>query len=128
MGKCQSATGTVSSKTSNVENLNKKGKNRKPNSEKSSIVSRLFKLSKSKTETLDEDERTDYSWAVASSKEVSFCSGEPGIGKSTSPFRSVATSRNKEKCLYISGESVEQIAIRAKRLSITSATMSVITE
>ncbi len=61
---------------------------------------------------------------------LTLLSGEPGIGKSTLTLQICGNiAKQGKNVLYISGEeSVEQISIRAKRLKISSETMSVITE
>jgi DNA repair protein RadA/Sms len=56
--------------------------------------------------------------------------GEPGIGKSTLTLQLCANlTQNKNKVLYISGEeSVQQIALRAKRLDIQSENLLLLNE
>ncbi|MDR1910630.1 MAG: DNA repair protein RadA, partial [Holosporales bacterium] len=53
--------------------------------------------------------------------------GEPGIGKSTILLQLLARLSNAYPCLYVSGEeAVEQIRLRARRLSIEKAAVSLI--
>jgi DNA repair protein RadA/Sms len=55
--------------------------------------------------------------------------GDPGIGKSTLLLQSLATIGAAHKVLYISGEeSPQQIALRARRLTVDSAEMQILPE
>ncbi len=55
--------------------------------------------------------------------------GDPGIGKSTILLQTLAHLASKHNCIYISGEeSVQQIALRAKRLQIEAPDLALITE
>lgn len=67
------------------------------------------------------------------SGQVVLLAGEPGIGKSTLLLQVAnavaAGSQNSRAVLYISGEeSVEQIALRAKRLNITNPSIKIVSE
>ena len=67
------------------------------------------------------------------SGQVVLLAGEPGIGKSTLLLQVAnavaAGSQNSRAVLYISGEeSVEQIALRAKRLNISSSLINLASE
>ena len=64
---------------------------------------------------------------------VTLIGGDPGIGKSTILIQTLAgltnDPSNKCKCLYISGEeSIEQIAIRAKRLDLEVSDIFLLSE
>lgn len=61
---------------------------------------------------------------------LTLLSGEPGIGKSTITLQICGNIANQnKKVLYISGEeSAQQIAIRARRLGISSPNINIITE
>jgi DNA repair protein RadA/Sms len=53
--------------------------------------------------------------------------GEPGIGKSTLLLQILARLSQKYPCLYVSGEeAVDQIRLRAQRLGVRDATVSLI--
>lgn len=55
--------------------------------------------------------------------------GDPGIGKSTLLLQALAHLSDELKTLYVSGEeSVEQVALRARRLSLQSTAMTVLAE
>jgi len=55
--------------------------------------------------------------------------GDPGIGKSTLLLQALAQVSNKQKVLYVTGEeSVQQVALRAQRLDIQSATLKLLAE
>ncbi len=61
---------------------------------------------------------------------LTLLSGEPGIGKSTLTLQICdKIAQQNKQVLYVSGEeSAEQIAIRARRLGITSTNINIITE
>lgn len=61
---------------------------------------------------------------------LTLLSGEPGIGKSTLTLQICdKIAQQNKQVLYVSGEeSAEQIAIRARRLGITSTNIHIITE
>ncbi len=60
---------------------------------------------------------------------VVLLSGDPGIGKSTLLMQACGTFANDKKVLYVSGEeSAKQLKLRAERLSVNSASLSVMTE
>jgi len=51
--------------------------------------------------------------------QVALLGGDPGIGKSTLLLQTMASLELAEQCLYVTGEeSVEQIALRARRLAL----------
>src|SRR5690348_10996306 len=51
--------------------------------------------------------------------EVALLGGDPGVGKSTLMLQVLAAMSASSKAVYISGEeSVEQIALRARRLAL----------
>ncbi len=55
--------------------------------------------------------------------------GDPGIGKSTILLQTLAHLASTQPCIYVSGEeSVQQIALRAKRLQIEAPDLALITE
>jgi DNA repair protein RadA/Sms len=55
--------------------------------------------------------------------------GDPGIGKSTLLLQAMASIGAAKKALYVTGEeSVEQIALRAQRLSLLNAPVSLLAE
>ena len=55
--------------------------------------------------------------------------GDPGIGKSTLLLQAMATIGATKKALYVTGEeSVEQIALRAQRLGLINAPVSLLAE
>jgi DNA repair protein RadA/Sms len=55
--------------------------------------------------------------------------GDPGIGKSTLAFQWVATQVDKIRVLYVTGEeSLQQLALRGKRLGIDSLPVSAMAE
>ena len=55
--------------------------------------------------------------------------GDPGIGKSTLLLQALATLALKEPVLYVSGEeSGEQVALRARRLGLETATLKLLAE
>jgi DNA repair protein RadA/Sms len=55
--------------------------------------------------------------------------GDPGIGKSTLLLQALARLSQRHAVLYVSGEeSADQIALRAERLAIDAATVSVLAE
>lgn len=60
---------------------------------------------------------------------VVLLSGDPGIGKSTLLMQACGTFAKDKKVLYVSGEeSAKQLKLRAERLSVNSAFLSVMTE
>jgi len=61
---------------------------------------------------------------------LTLLSGEPGIGKSTLTLQICdKIAQQNKQVLYVSGEeSAEQIAIRARRLGITSTNINIVTE
>jgi DNA repair protein RadA/Sms len=55
--------------------------------------------------------------------------GDPGIGKSTLLLQAMAAIGGKRKALYVTGEeSVEQVALRAQRLGLINAPVSLLAE
>ncbi len=70
------------------------------------------------------------SWAAVSFPAASFCSGgDPGIGKSTLLLQAMAAIGAAKKALYVTGEeSVEQVALRAQRLGLVNAPVSLLAE
>ncbi len=55
--------------------------------------------------------------------------GDPGIGKSTLLLQALAAMGATRSCLYVTGEeSVEQIALRAQRLALVNAPVSLLAE
>ena len=55
--------------------------------------------------------------------------GDPGIGKSTLLLQALAAMGATRACLYVTGEeSVEQIALRAQRLALVNAPVSLLAE
>lgn len=60
---------------------------------------------------------------------VVLLSGDPGIGKSTLLMQACGTFAKDKSVLYVSGEeSAKQLKLRAERLSVNSASLSVMTE
>ncbi len=60
---------------------------------------------------------------------VVLLSGDPGIGKSTLLMQACGTFAKDKNVLYVSGEeSAKQLKLRAERLSVNSASLSVMTE
>jgi DNA repair protein RadA/Sms len=61
--------------------------------------------------------------------QVVLIGGDPGIGKSTLLLQALAIMGASRKAIYVSGEeSVEQIALRAARLQVESASIAMLTE
>ncbi len=55
--------------------------------------------------------------------------GDPGIGKSTLLLQALAHIRASEPCLYVTGEeSLQQIAMRARRLNLDAGALDCLTE
>lgn len=55
--------------------------------------------------------------------------GDPGIGKSTLLLQTLANLSNQESVLYVTGEeSLQQVALRAKRLGLPSAKLKLLAE
>ena len=55
--------------------------------------------------------------------------GDPGIGKSTLLLQAMAAIGAAKKALYVTGEeSVEQVALRAQRLALVNAPVSLLAE
>jgi DNA repair protein RadA/Sms len=55
--------------------------------------------------------------------------GDPGIGKSTLLLQAMAAIGARKKALYVTGEeSVEQVALRAQRLGLINAPVSLLAE
>ncbi|NNF16098.1 MAG: DNA repair protein RadA [Gammaproteobacteria bacterium] len=60
---------------------------------------------------------------------VSLIGGDPGIGKSTLLLQVVAALSSATNCLYVSGEeSLEQIGMRAKRIGVADAAITLCAE
>jgi DNA repair protein RadA/Sms len=60
---------------------------------------------------------------------VSLIGGEPGIGKSTLLLQALATISARVKCLYVTGEESEnQIGLRAERLRLAEADITLVSE
>ncbi len=61
--------------------------------------------------------------------QVVLIGGDPGVGKSTLLLQSLAAMSGHMPALYVSGEeSVEQVALRALRLSVDSAELNILAE
>jgi len=61
--------------------------------------------------------------------QVILLGGDPGIGKSTLLLQTVAGFTAREKTLYVTGEeSVEQVALRARRLALDAAGVRLLAE
>lgn len=55
--------------------------------------------------------------------------GDPGIGKSTLLLQALSTIAAEHPCIYVSGEeSGEQVALRARRLQLQTASLDLLTE
>lgn len=60
---------------------------------------------------------------------VTLIGGDPGVGKSTLLLQAMAKMGASKKVLYITGEeSIEQVALRASRLGLGSAKVSLVSE
>ncbi|HYT47464.1 MAG TPA: DNA repair protein RadA [Burkholderiales bacterium] len=61
--------------------------------------------------------------------QVALLGGDPGIGKSTLLLQTISSIEPAEKCLYVTGEeSADQIALRARRLSIDARAVRLLAE
>ena len=69
-------------------------------------------------------------WAAGSCRAASSCwAAIPGIGKSTLLLQAMAAIGAAKKALYVTGEeSVEQVALRAQRLGLINAPVSMLAE
>ncbi len=126
LGKCPSC----SAWNSFVEELEKKVKSRKSESNLSSIkLTRLNEKVESKNLRLKtniaEFDRVLGGGLIQGS--VILIAGDPGIGKSTLVLQAV--SNLKEKVIYVTGEeSIEQISLRSSRLKIKNDALFVLAE
>lgn len=126
LGKCPSC----SAWNSLVEELEKKVKSRKSDSNLSSIkLTRLNEKVESKNlrlkTNITEFDRVLGGGLIQGS--VILIAGDPGIGKSTLVLQAV--SNLKDKVIYVTGEeSIEQISLRSSRLKIKNDSLFVLAE